>query len=300
MAEVSEMLHVIPAKFLIIRQMRHKYRCTGCHSQLVTAPVPKRIIPGGMYSDEMILDVALSKYCDRIPIERYSAIAGRSGAIDLPQNSLVHLTHHLATYFEPAYNRLKEEISEARVLHADETTHNMLEGDKKSNWFLWDFSSKNTSYFEIHDSRSGDVASELLSRTRCEYLVSDVYSGYVKSVNVTNKLRADRQQPLICSIYCNAHSRRKFCDAEKNFPEEAQFFIEKYREIYILEADGKPLTSEGFGKKRIEMNPYFEAMKAKAEALLETCSSKSLLATASVRCYSGLYFNISQLCIILQ
>lgn len=279
MTEDSEMLHVIPAKFLIIRQMRHKYRCTGCHSQLITAPLPKRIIPGGMYTDEMILDVALSKYCDLIPIERYSSIAGRSGAVDLPPNSLVSLTHHLASYFEPAYTRLKEEISEARVLHADETPHNMLEGDKKSNWFLWGFSSKNTSYFEIHDSRSGDVASDLLSQTRCEYLVSDVYSGYVKSVKVTNKLRAKMLKPPIYSIYCNAHSRRKFCEAEKNFPEEAIFFIEKYREIYILEADGR-FNPEEFGKKRIEMKPHFEAMKTMAEALLETCSSKSLLAKA--------------------
>ena len=34
---------------------------------------------GPHYSDEMMIDVALTKYCDLIPIERYAAIAARAG-----------------------------------------------------------------------------------------------------------------------------------------------------------------------------------------------------------------------------
>jgi transposase len=77
MTEDSEQLTVIPKKHEIIRTKRAIYRCT-CQSCMVTAPVAPRIIEGSTYSDEMILDVVLSKYCDLIPMERYVKMAGTS------------------------------------------------------------------------------------------------------------------------------------------------------------------------------------------------------------------------------
>lgn len=61
MFEVSEALTVTPKKYHVTRQYRKKYRCSCCHSSLVTTPTPPRIMPKSSYSDEMILDVALSK-----------------------------------------------------------------------------------------------------------------------------------------------------------------------------------------------------------------------------------------------
>ena len=92
MYEESEYLTVTPAVFQVIRQKREKCRCKTCHGDLKTAPSPPRICPGGSYSDKMIIDVVVSKYCDLIPIERYAAMAGRSGLIDLPPQSLIQLT----------------------------------------------------------------------------------------------------------------------------------------------------------------------------------------------------------------
>ena len=76
MCEVSEYLTVVPKKFIIVRQIRHKYRCR-CHGDIQTTPSLPRIKPGSSYSDEMIIDIAASKYCDLIPIERYCSIAAR-------------------------------------------------------------------------------------------------------------------------------------------------------------------------------------------------------------------------------
>jgi hypothetical protein len=121
MTEDSEFLTIIPKQYLIILKMRHKYGCGHCHGDLKTAPAPPRIKEGGSLSDEMAIDVAMTKYCDLVPIERYAKMAGH-------------------------------------VLHADETPHRMLEGDKKNHWFLWGFSTKTTNYFECHNTRSGDFA----------------------------------------------------------------------------------------------------------------------------------------------
>jgi len=168
MTENSEFVTVVPAQFIVIRQKRHKYRCGKCHGDVKTAPAPPRITPGSSYSDEMVVDVAMSKYCDLIPIERYSKIAGRNGLMDLPPQSLIKLTHNLANFVESAYEKLRIEIISSKVVSADETPHKMLEGSDKKSWYLWGFSTLRTSYFEIRDTRSGDVASELLKTSKCE------------------------------------------------------------------------------------------------------------------------------------
>lgn len=67
-------------------------------------PTVPRIVEGSTYSDEMILDVALSKYCDLIPIERYVQMAARSGLPKLPANSLYDLTHKLAFFAKDVSN----------------------------------------------------------------------------------------------------------------------------------------------------------------------------------------------------
>ena len=135
MTEDSEQLTVIPKKYEIVLQRRAKYRCT-CQGCVLTAPVPPRIIPGSSYSDEMIQDVCLSKYCDLIPMERYSAMAARGGVMDLPPHSLIELTHTFAGFTRGAYDLMKTQVMQARVLHADETPHRMLEGSGKKSWYL--------------------------------------------------------------------------------------------------------------------------------------------------------------------
>ncbi len=280
LTEDSEFLQVIPQQYLVIRQKRHKYRCCKCHGDIKTAPAPPRIKDGSSYSDDMIVDVALSKYCDLIPIERYATIAGREGLKDLPPQSLIECTHNLADFVRGAYDRLEIEILRSNILHADETPHRMLEGDKKHNWFLWGFSNKFTSYFECHDTRSGDVASQLLLKSKCEYLVSDVFSGYGKAVRDTNLLRAETKLQPVVNVYCNAHARRKFVEAGERFTIEAEYYIEQYREIYQIEASICEKPPNEVAIARAAMTEKFENMKAEAIDDLATFSSKSSLGKA--------------------
>lgn len=282
MTEDSEYLTVIPKQYIIIRQKRHKYRCEKCHGDIQTAPPPPRIKEGSSYSDEMMADVAMTKYCDLIPAQRYVSIAARSGVPDLPAQSLIETTHYVADFIKHAYELLKKEILSEKVLHADETPHRMLEGDDKTNWYLWGFSSKKSSYFEAHDTRSGNVASTFLKDANCEFLVSDVYSGYGKAVREANEYRHEKKLPKIQNIYCNAHVRRKFKEAKNRFPDEAQFFIDRYKEIYQLEAliVGKP--PDEMLKIREQMRPYFEEMKKMAIDLVPSYSIKSSIGKAFV------------------
>lgn len=259
MTEESEYLTKVPAQYYVVVQVRHKYACRSCHEDIVTAPNPPRITPGGSYSDELVIDTAISKYCDLIPIERLARMAGREGIKELPPQSLIEGTHQLADFIRSVYHRLKNEMLLSKIWHADETDHRMLEGDKKNNWFLWGFLTKTTSYFEYHDTRSGDVAIDLLSQSNCEYLISDAYTGYNKAVRETNKLRSEKQLQLVQHVYCNAHARRKFTDVPEAMNKEAEYFIKNYRIIYRLEKLAQSLPEH---RKRIRKRiaKYFERM----------------------------------------
>lgn len=280
MTENSEYLTSIPAQHLVIRLMRAIYRCEGCHGALLTAPSPARINESGSYSDEMIVDVALSKYCDLIPIERYTEIAGRNGMENLPANSLIDQTHVLADFVEKASEKVKSEVLDSKVTNADETPHRMLEGSEKSSWYLWGFSTPTSAYYEIRDTRSGDVASELLLKSKCEYLMSDVYSGYAKAVRETNEERKKLELPSILNVYCNAHARRKFKESEENFTEVSQFFIEQYSKIYRLNKFAKGKSPNRVLRARGFMAPLFDKMRNQAIETLGGYSTKSSIGKA--------------------
>jgi transposase len=274
LTETSEYLTVIPRRYYVVRQERVKYRCSTCQDNLITAPAIPRIKAGSSYSDEMVVDVALSKYCDLIPVERYVKMAERGGVKGLPANTLIEGTHNLAEFLAPVYDKIKSEVMNSKILHADETPHRMLEGDEKSNWYLWGFSTNSASYFEAHDTRSGSVAVDIIKESRCEYLVSDVFSGYARAVTDSNVFRRENNLQEIKNIYCNAHARRKFKESSQSFERESALFLWCYGKIYHLE---KNKDSKG---RREWQRLYYRAMERFALKIKTGYSSKSSLVKA--------------------
>jgi transposase len=298
LTEESEKLTVIPKKVLIERQIRHKLSCTHCRSAIITAALPPSLVPSGSYSDALIIDVAISKYFDLMPIQRYIRAAERCGVTGIPSASLIEGTHVLATRLRAVYRMLKQEVLKEKVLNADETPHRMLEGADRENWFFWGFLGKTAAYFEVHDTRSGDVASEFLKASVCEFLVSDVYSGYAKAVRETNEARSVQGLSLVTCVYCNAHARRYFKKAQDAFAAESKFFTDRYMSIYFLESQLKKLRNkdpnlpiERILEIRGKMRVFFEQMKARAETEQFAYSDKSSIAKAMnyfLKNYEGL------------
>lgn len=246
----------------------------------MTAQIPPRILPRSSYGDDLIMDVALSKYCDLIPINRYVQMAARMGVAGLPANSLIGLTHPLAGFLTCIYDKLGEEVLSSIVMLADETPHRMLEGGDGKSWYLWGFRSMVACYFDIRNTRAGSVARDFLKDSNCQYLVSDVFSGYTKAITDANEYRKRKGLALILHAYCNAHARRYFRQSEDNHPEETKTFVASYREIYKLEKKVKEAPSEEKLSLRKKMLPFFHAMKQECEKLVSGCSSHSSLGKA--------------------
>lgn len=216
-------------------------------------------------------------------------MANRASETDLPPNSLISLTHYLANFLSPIYSiGLKDEIMDLEVVFSDETTHRMLEGDDQKRWYLWGFSGPETAYFEYRDTRSGDVASEVLMKCKAKALLSDAFSGYSKTIRLINEMRQKDNILEIKQALCNAHSRRKF-DEAVNF-EESKYYIKQYARIYRLEKTAKIDKSKKTRTRNISKT-IFQKMKKRAEKDLKNISSHSDLARAInyfIKYYDGL------------
>jgi transposase len=291
MTENSEQLTVIPKKFEIIVQKLVKYRCS-CHGCVTTAEAPARIIPGSSYSDEMVLDVALSKYCDLLPIHRYVGMAARAGVAGLPPQSLIECTHGLADFLLPAYDLLEEQVMRARVLSADETPHKMLEGSDTKNWSLWGFSTPQVCFLTCHNTRSADVSIAFLDKSKCEVLVSDVYSGYSRTTRVCNELRQKFGLPMLQNAYCNAHARRYFYKSWKSPAKFGQYYLDQYHEIYELNESAKGQESAKVLEYRSQMRSLFKEMLTQAQSEVASHSEKSQYGKA-LRYFIGNYVGLT-------
>ncbi|MFN8371188.1 MAG: IS66 family transposase [Bacteriovoracaceae bacterium] len=264
--DTAEKLEVIPKIYFITRIKRPKYNCSNCHGSMINTVAEPSIVPTSNYGDSLIIDVALSKYCDLIPIERYAEMAFRAGLNnELPAQSLIGLTHHLANFLNLVYEKIKEEVLKTIVLQADETPHKMLEGDETSNWYLWGFISNIACYFEVHNTRSGDVAYAFLELSKAQFLVSDGYAGYGKAIR---KLKEENTRTVI-EVHCNAHAYRYFKDASITWTEECIDFLNLYGTIYELERERKELQNKITPSEQLEfrkkMVPFFEEIKNKCE-----------------------------------
>src|SRR5487761_2126500 len=76
--ETTEVLGKKPTKYFARVIKREKRACTQCEENgVATAAVPERIAPKSIFSDEVIIEFLVGKYCDSVPIYRQRAILWR-------------------------------------------------------------------------------------------------------------------------------------------------------------------------------------------------------------------------------
>lgn len=279
--EVSEQIYTIPARHKILRTIRRKFKCNRCFWGLMTAPMPPRIAPGSSLSNAFIIEAALSKFYYLMPAERYAVMVSQGGLKDFPPQLVLAAQHYLAEFLRPVYIKIRKYIQSRMLLHADETMHKMLERTDIASWYLWAFSAPGAYYFEIHSTRSSEVAVDFLKAAVCTFLMSDVYVGYERAIRIVNEFRRSEGLAELIALFCNSHCRRRFTEAAVNYPEEAEFFIEQYSKVYKLEAELKELKDKKSRlTKRANMKPYFEAMLEMGNKLRPHFPDKSTLVTA--------------------
>jgi len=226
--EDAEEIDVVERSFRIVRHRRQKYTCS-CGECIETALGPRKLIPGGRYSVDFAVAVAVAKYADHLPLARQVKQMARAGLV-VDTQTLWDQIHALSAHLEPTYEALWREVLGSEVVLADETQWPLLDKPGSSKWFAWSAASEKGVAYRILKSRSTEAARTALAGYT-GILVTDGYAAYQTLRDV---LARERAGPIVLA-HCWAHVRRKFHDAEPTWPQAAEV-LELIGKLYAVES----------------------------------------------------------------
>lgn len=124
--DVAERLDVVPITFRVLVTRRPRYGCRACEGAVVQAPVPARIVEGGIPTEALIAQVLVAKNADHLPLYRQAQIYARQG-IQLDRSTLADWVGRAAWYLRPLRDHILERLRRSERLFADETTAPVLD-----------------------------------------------------------------------------------------------------------------------------------------------------------------------------
>jgi len=222
-AEESEEITVVERHYVLVHHQRQKYRCQ-CNGAVVTAPMPPRLIPGGRYSLEFAVDVAVAKYLDHMPLERQVRVMQREG-LKIDSQTLWDQIEALARRLAPTYEALGERARRAEVMHADETWWRLMDRSSSKKWWAWCLATDDSVFYRIVDSRSAEAGRKLVGDFK-GVIVCDGYGAYES---------LSRAGPGLVLAHCWAHVRRKFVEIENFYPVEAGEILDLIGQLYAVD-----------------------------------------------------------------
>lgn len=222
---------------------QHTYCCKTCEKNeegsYKKAPVPKPVVTNSLGSNSVIVETIRMKFGQKIPANRQEKYWKETLGLDISRDNItnwhIKVCHHT---LDSMANRLKHALTQEDILHADETSYQVIQSSKATTYY-WLFASGKHSphpivYYHHSETRSGEIPKEFLSNFK-GYLHCDGYAGYNSVTDV--KL-----------VYCLAHARRKFFEAipknSKNEAIPATIAVKMMDLWFKLEREWSTLTSE--------------------------------------------------------
>ena len=283
--EVVNKLKIIPAQTIVEQHVYYTYACQTCNKEdietpVVKAPKEKSIIPGGFATTEVIAHIMTQKFVMGCPLYRQEQEMNRKG-IKLSRQTMSNwILKAMEDYLAPVYEQLHKELLTRDVLHADETTLQVLhEPGKKpqSDSYMWLYrtsgdTDKPIVLYEYQSGRGAKHPKEFLAGYK-GYLHTDGYAGY-------HDLGED-----ITVVGCWAHARRKFDEAVKSLPKgktkgsSASQGLAYCNLLFEIEQGLSEETAENRYEQRLKQaKPVLDAMFAWANT--RTAAPKSALGKA--------------------
>lgn len=283
--EVVRTLEIIPAQMVVREDVYYTYACQNCNKEdietpVVKAPREKNIIPGSFATPEAIAHIMTQKFVMGSPLYRQEQEMNRKG-IHLSRQTMSNwLLKATEDYLTPVYEQLHKELLSRDVLHADETTLQVLhEPGKKpqTDSYMWLYrtsgdTNKPIVLYEYQPGRGAKHPKEFLAGYK-GYLHTDGYAGY-------HDLGED-----ITVVGCWAHARRKFDEAAKSLPKgkakgsSASQGLTYCNLLFGIEQEIADKTAEQRYEERLKQaKPVLDAMFAWANS--RTAAPKSALGKA--------------------
>lgn len=222
-AETSERITTVKLTYQVEHHVRQKYRC-ACNGAVVTAPAPPTLIPGGRYTPEFAVGVAIAKYADHLPLERQVRMMGREGLI-VDSQTLWDQMNALARHLEPTYDALGRRALESPVINVDETRWTMMGSKKRAVGIVWVVRAPTVSFYRILPGKSADEGRQVLAGYRGTAVV-DGFAVYPALA---------RDGPGLTLAHCWAHTIRKFDEIAEHWPLACAEIGALIGELYVIE-----------------------------------------------------------------
>jgi transposase len=266
--ETRNEIAIIPAEVKVTRHVRQVYACRHCEREeirtpIVTAPMPKPVYPGSLASPSIMAHVMSQKYVDSQPLYRQEQQFARLGLTISRQTLANWMIYGANQWLTLLTDRMREHLLNQDILHADETTLQVLREPGKSaetKSYLWLYRTGREVppivLYDYQPSRGGEHPRNFL-KGFSGYLHVDGYSGYHKVSGV--KL-----------VGCWAHARRKFDEALKVLPASADKTgtaahqgLQFCNQLFAMERELKDTTPEERHTIRLERSrPVLDAYLA--------------------------------------
>lgn len=232
---VREEIRITPAVVERIRYMQEVLICPECKKDqdgsFKKGTVPGALIPHSPASASAVAFVMFSKCFMGLPYYRQESAFDQLGA-KIPRETLANWCIIAAEkYLLPIYERMHMELITREVIHADETTCQVLREKGKtaqSTSYMWIYASGTDGLpkivmYEYQSSRGGIHPQEFLEGFH-GLLQCDGYQGYNKVIDV-----------LLCC--CMAHCRRKFFEALPAEKKKTMKLLDINSEVAIKEPE---------------------------------------------------------------
>ncbi|MXP66111.1 IS66 family transposase, partial [Roseomonas sp. M0104] len=209
--DVTEVLEKVPARLQVIRHVRPRYACRICEG-VFQAPAPDLPIERGRPGPGLLAHVAVSKYCDGLPLYRQAAILAREG-VEIERAVLADWMGHVAWWLAPIAARIGTHVMAQPVLWTDDTTTRVLAPGtgktRQARFWVYAIDPRPyagqgppAAFYRYSPDRRGERPRDHLAGFR-GYLQADAYSGYEALY------RPDGMVPArITQVACWAHARR--------------------------------------------------------------------------------------------
>ena len=288
--QVRDELVMIPAQAKVNRHVRYVYGCRHCDKHeinvpIVTAPGPAPLIPKSLASASAVAYVMSQKYVEAMPLYRIEKHFDRMG-IELPRQVISNWVMKGGEMLEPIYDRMHELLLGLDILHADETTLQVIREPGRraqSKSCMWLYRSGRDGppivCYEYELGRDGKYAARFLSGF-AGFLHADGHAGY-----------HDVEEATL--VGCWAHARRKFFEALLVVPEKLRddptllgnIAIAKIKRLYEIEDELRGCSPEERLSVRLRRSkPIVNQIKAWIEAESKLALPRSAIGSALTYC----------------
>jgi len=283
--EVRRTLVMIPAQVKIREDVYFTYACQNCKQTGTETPILKAekeppLISGSYASPEAAAHIMVQKFVMYAPLYRQEQEWNRAGVMLSRQTMSNWVLRAAEDWLRPIYDQLHRQLLQREVLHADETTLQVLKLEgrtARSKCYMWLYRTGGDAghpivLYEYQQNRKAENAEAFL-KGFTGWLHADGYSGY------------HRLPKNIRVVGCWAHLRRKFDEAVNALPKERQAdcaALEGLQYCNVLFAIEKELADlppeERYTQRLARSKPVIDALLAWAET--KTAPPKSSLGRA--------------------